>query len=85
MLTTMGLALVASVNAQTSQYDPYYGFNGGWRYKDKNGNDDGGMQYDPYAGLNGGYRLRDQNGRDRGHYEWDPYLGLHGGWRYKED
>jgi hypothetical protein len=82
LILSILLASCAAAIAQTSEYDPYYGFNGGYRFKDQNGNNQGGAQFDPYAGFNGGWRIQDGNGNNRGSWQYDPYQGFNGGYRW---
>jgi len=83
-LIAVGLLMPWMAFSQTSQYDPYYGFNGGYRFYDQYGRSTGGAQYDPYAGFNGGYRIYDGSGGSQGSWQYDPYAGFNGGWRFHQ-
>jgi hypothetical protein len=82
-LTISATGLITAAHAQTSEYDPYYGFNGGYRFKGYGGEDQGGAQWDPYAGFNGGWRVTGPGGSRQGTWEYDPYAGFNGGYRFR--
>jgi hypothetical protein len=78
----LGLVVPWTAFAQSSEYDPYYGYYGGYRFRTHNDVDDGGAEWDPYAGTNGGWHVRARNGRELGTWEYDPYAGTNSGWHY---